>query len=91
VPAGWFDWSNAASSYSGYNMAIVVSNANGHVLVGHSRTTMGCNAGFTALPWERAGWFVLERGNGGPYLKAEIDRAFVRWKTGAVEPRYRLM
>ena len=72
-------------------MAIVVGRANGHLLVGHSGTTMGYNAGFTAMPLERAGWFVLENGNGGPYLKAEIDRAFVGWKTGAVEPRYRVM
>ena len=76
--------------HPGYGMALVVGRVNGHLLVGHSGTTMGYNAGFTAMPLEGAGWFVLENGNGGPYLKAEIDRAFVGW-TGTIEPRYRVM
>ena len=94
VRLGWRDgtWAQFVDSdHLGYGMALVVGRASDRLLVGHSGTTMGYNAGFTALPLEQGGWFVLENGNGGPYLKAEIDRAFVGWKTGTIEPRYRLM
>jgi Beta-lactamase len=91
---GWSEgtWDEfVAPDHPGYGMALVIGKANGHLLVGHSGTTMGYNAGFTALPLEGAGWFVLENGNGGPYLKAEIDRTLLEWKTGIGDPRYRVM
>jgi CubicO group peptidase (beta-lactamase class C family) len=96
IPArlGWPDamWTSiVAPDHPGYGMAVVVGRTNGHLVVGHSGTTMGYNAGFTTMPLERNGWFVLENGNGGPFLKAELDRAFTEWKAGAIDPRYRAM
>ncbi len=91
---GWPDglWNLiVAPDHPGYGMAVVVGRTNGHLLVGHSGTTMGYNAGFTAMPLEGSGWFVLENGNGGPFLKAELDRAWTEWQTGGTDPRYRLM
>jgi CubicO group peptidase (beta-lactamase class C family) len=80
-----------APAHDGYGMALVVGKANGHVLVGHSGTTMGYNAAFTTMPAEGVGWFILENGNAGPYLKADIDRLFMEWRTGSIDARYRLM
>ena len=91
---GWPDglWNLiVAPDHPGYGMAVVVGRTNGHLLVGHAGTTMGYNAGFTTMPLEGNGWFVLENGNGGPYLKAELDRAWTEWTTGGADPRYRLM
>lgn len=91
---GWPDelWERfTAADQGGYGMALTTGKANGHVLLGHAGTTMGYDAGFTAMPSEGVGWFVLTNGNGGPFLKAELDRLFMEWRTGAAEPRYRVM
>jgi len=74
-----------------YGMGITIRNANGHVLIGHAGTTMGYDAGFTAVPAEGVGWFVLENGNGGVFLKPELDRLFLQWKAESVDPRHRVL
>jgi CubicO group peptidase (beta-lactamase class C family) len=85
-------WDEYLSAGQGrYGMGLTLTDANGHVLVGHGGTTMGYNASFTAAPAEGFGWFVLENGNGGVFLKARLDPVFLQWKTGWTDPRYRVL
>jgi CubicO group peptidase (beta-lactamase class C family) len=96
IPAalGWPDgaWDRYVSPTQGrYGMGLTITEANGHLLVGHAGTTMGYDAGFTALPLEGAGWFVLENGNGGVFLKPELDRLFLQWKAQASDPRHAIV
>lgn len=74
-----------------YGMGLTATDANGHVLVGHAGTTMGYNAGFSVSPAEGFGWFVLENGNGGVFLNADLNRLLLAWKTGSADPRHRVM
>ena len=82
-------WERYLSHAQGrYGLGLTITEANGHLLVGHAGTTMGYDAGFTALPAEGAGWFVLENGNGGVFLKPELDRLFLQWKARTADPRH---
>ena len=91
---GWPDgvWEKYTARDQGhYGMGITRSDANGRLLFGHAGTTMGYNARFTASPAEGFGWFLLENGNGGVFLNADLDRLLLAWKTGFVDPRHRIM
>ena len=91
---GWPEglWRQYVAADQGhYGLGLTLTEANGHLLLGHSGTTMGYNAGFNASPAEGFGWFVLENGNGGGFLNSELNRLALQWKTGAVDPRHRAM
>lgn len=85
----WERYLEPVMGFSG--MGIMVSKLNGHTLIGHGGTTMGYNAGFTVLPEERFGWFVLANGNGGVFLESDLDPIIQEWKTGYRDPQYRVL
>jgi len=85
----WNDY--IAPAQGRYGMGLTIADANGHLVLGHAGTTMGYDAGFTALPGEGTGWFVLANGNGGVFLKPELDRLFLEWKTQSNDPRHRVV
>ena len=85
----WERYLEPVMGFSG--MGTMVSKSNGHTLIGHGGTTMGYNAGYTVLPEERFGWFVLANGNGGVFLESDLDPIIQEWKTGYRDPRYRVL
>jgi hypothetical protein len=91
---GWPEplWNDYIAPAQGrYGMGLTIAETNGHIVLGHAGTTMGYDAGFTALSGEGAGWFVLANGNGGVFLKPELDRLFLEWKTQSNDPRHRVV
>jgi hypothetical protein len=85
----WKKYLVPVNGFSG--MGIMITESNGHMLIGHGGTTMGYNAGFTVSPSEGFGWFVLANGNGGVFLESDLDPLFQEWKTGYRDPQYGIL
>ncbi len=89
-PGGmWSRYLEPVMKFSG--MGIMVSMLNGPTLIGHGGTSMGYNAGFTVIPEERFGWFVLANGNGGVFLESDLDPIIQEWKTGYRDTNYHVI
>lgn len=89
---GWPEgmWERYTAAGQGhYGLGLSFAGANDRLFLGHSGTTMGYNAGFSARPAESFGWFVLENGNGGAFLNSELNRTYLAWKAEAPDPRHR--